>query len=391
MASNSRLLWLSDDDVSENVRAAAGMKWEVVPADPDAPLAAQADGTPLVVIRPNGRADEPRWLESVMTQLDRADAVGVFLLPAEARIAWGMLARRAGQFICVAEDAAPEELSTTFTAAGALQPALRALRKELDASRSIQPGVATEAMDEELRLASRLQRDFLPHSLPAVGRIRFDVLFRPAGWVSGDIYDVTRLDETHVGFYVADAVGHGMPAALLTMFIKKALQMKRIAGHSYELVAPGDSLQELNADICAQDLTSCQFCTAVHGIVDTETLTVRYARAGHPEPLLFHADGQIERLSDGDCLLGVFPEETFGGSEVQLAPGDRLVLYSDGLEEALVADCGGPCSVATALSEYAGAARDAFLEALSQRIEGVRATQGPTDDITVLVLDVERT
>src|SRR5580698_3113148 len=68
-------------------------------------------------------------------------------------------------------------------------------------------------LDEELRLAARLQQDFLPKTLPRLGPVRFQTLYRPAGYVSGDLYDVFRLDEKHVGFYVADAVGHGVPAA----------------------------------------------------------------------------------------------------------------------------------------------------------------------------------
>ncbi len=87
-------------------------------------------------------------------------------------------------------------------------------------------------LDEELRLAARLQQDFLPKSLPNVGRLHFHTLFRPAGYVSGDLYDVMRLDERRIGFYMADAVGHGMPAALLTMFLKHALVTK-------ELLTPG--------------------------------------------------------------------------------------------------------------------------------------------------------
>ena len=76
-------------------------------------------------------------------------------------------------------------------------------------------------LDEELRLAAKLQQDFLPKQLPQVGPIHFHSLFRPAGYVSGDLYDVMRLDEKRVGFFPVDAVGHGMPAALLTMFIKR--------------------------------------------------------------------------------------------------------------------------------------------------------------------------
>ncbi|HMO27101.1 MAG TPA: hypothetical protein PKB10_12620, partial [Tepidisphaeraceae bacterium] len=80
-----------------------------------------------------------------------------------------------------------------------------------------------QKLDEEMRLAARLQFDFLPKKIPQLGNVQIHTLFRPAGYVSGDLYDVMRLDETHIGFYVADAVGHGMPAALLTMFMKNAL------------------------------------------------------------------------------------------------------------------------------------------------------------------------
>src|SRR5258706_5028608 len=66
-------------------------------------------------------------------------------------------------------------------------------------------------LDEELRLAARIQQDFLPKILPQVGRVHFHTLFRPAGYVSGDLYDVMRLDEEHIGFFLCDAVGHGMP------------------------------------------------------------------------------------------------------------------------------------------------------------------------------------
>ena len=147
---------------------------------------------------------------------------------------------------------------------------------------------------EQIQLAARLQQGFLPRRLPEVGLARFGVLFRPAGWLSGDFYDITRLDETHVGFYVVDAVGHGLPAALLTMFIKRALKTKRIAGSTYQIVPPHVALAELNVDICDQDLASCSFCTAVYCMLDVANHTLTYARAGHPAPVLLRADGRIE-------------------------------------------------------------------------------------------------
>src|SRR2546421_8377180 len=126
-------------------------------------------------------------------------------------------------------------------------------------------------LDEELRLAARLQQDFLPKSLPKVGNIRFHTLFRPAGHVSGDLYDVMRLDESHIGFYMADAVGHGMPAALLTMFLKQALVTKEIRPGGYRLLEPSQTMQKLNDSLVGQNLSQATFATALYGHINTKT------------------------------------------------------------------------------------------------------------------------
>src|SRR5688572_8924311 len=124
--------------------------------------------------------------------------------------------------------AVTDSVASIEAAEAALRRQLDALGNELDVLRRRDAAhrFNIRRLDEELRLAARLQQDFLPKSLPQVGPVRFHTLFRPAGHVSGDIYDVMRLDETHVGFYIVDAVGHGMPAALLTMFLKNAMVTK---------------------------------------------------------------------------------------------------------------------------------------------------------------------
>src|SRR3954470_15361621 len=123
-------------------------------------------------------------------------------------------------------------------------------------------------MDEEMRLAARLQQDFLPKALPQIGTVHFHTLFRPAGYVSGDLYDVMRLDESHVGFYMADAVGHGMPAALLTMFIKNALVTKHITPEGYRLLEPGQTMAKLNDVLVGQNLSYATFATALYGLIN---------------------------------------------------------------------------------------------------------------------------
>ena len=168
-----------------------------------------------------------------------------------------------------------------------------------------------KSFDEELRLAARLQQDFLPKTMPKVGPVRFHTLFRPAGHVSGDFYDVVRLDETNVGFYIADAVGHGMPAALLTMFIKHALVTKQITADGYRLLTASETMTRLNRSLLDQGLSSATFATALYGTINTETRRLTFSRGGHPHPILLGADGQFEALETEGGLLGIFPDEPF--------------------------------------------------------------------------------
>jgi len=193
-------------------------------------------------------------------------------------------------------------------------------------------------LDEELRLAARLQQDFLPRTLPQIGNVYFHTLFRPAGYVSGDLYDVMRLDEKHVGFYMCDAVGHGMPAALLTMFIKQALTTKEITASGYRLLSPSETMRRLNDALISQNLTQATFATAIYGVVNTQTLEMTFSRGGHPSPLVLRNDGQLASLDVDGSLLGIFPDDLYGEATVQLEPGDRVFIYSDGVEVAFSED-----------------------------------------------------
>ena len=362
----------------------------MLPYRPDGSLKGQLGATGLAMLCPNGRADDPHELERLLDAVEGAPAVAIILLPDDAKVAWGVLSHREGKFLCIRQDAPPEEIVAKLMAAESLQPAIRNLEIELAAARKLgaMPGLQFGQLDEEMRLAARLQRDLLPRRLPEVGSARFGVLYRPAGWVSGDIYDVARLDETHVGFYVADAVGHGMPAALLTMFIKRALPTKRIVGHHYEIIPPHESLGELNTAICEQNFSSCQFCTAIYCVLDVSDLTLTYARAGHPEPFLIHADGAMSNLSVPGSLLGVFPEERYQSAVIRLSPGDRMVLYSDGIEDALASTIGDTGRFRELLASVSRAPREELLLQLTAWIDERPRPPRGQDDITVVTADV---
>ncbi|KKK92182.1 hypothetical protein LCGC14_2705480, partial [marine sediment metagenome] len=116
----------------------------------------------------------------------------------------------------------------------------------------------------QLKMAGEVQRNFLPQQLPDSDVTKWAAIWRPAEWVSGDIYDVTRLDEKHIGFYIADAVGHSMPAALLTMFLKQAIVMRQTTGNDYRIFDPLEVMTNLNRKMVEQELNGCLFATCCY-------------------------------------------------------------------------------------------------------------------------------
>jgi serine phosphatase RsbU (regulator of sigma subunit) len=189
-----------------------------------------------------------------------------------------------------------------------------------------------DMMAEQLKMAGRVQRDFLPSHLPNTEKIRWATLFKPAEWVSGDMYDIVRLDEHHIGCYVADAVGHSLPAALLTIFLKQAIAMRETVGKTYKIFEPVEVIQSLNRRMTQQKLSGCQFATCCYCLLNIDTLKLTFARGGHPYLVLVRQDGSIQQLQIRGPLLGIFEHAEYRQESVQLEKGDKLFLYSDGVE-----------------------------------------------------------
>ncbi len=187
-------------------------------------------------------------------------------------------------------------------------------------------------LTEQLHLAGLVQQDFLPKKLPDTDETRWATVFLPAECVSGDIYDAVRIDEQHIGFYVADVVGHGMPAALLTIFLKQALVMRETVVNNYRVFSPAEVVKNLNLRMTAQKLSGHQFATACYCLLNVETLQLTYARAGHPYPIVIRLGEPPRQLESQGPLLGIFEQADYAQETVQLQPGDKLLLYSDGAE-----------------------------------------------------------
>jgi len=229
--------------------------------------------------------------------------------------------------------AEPSYLAAVVRTLARCQPVIRRLDEDLRLTMSSLRGaeVEMERMQEELQLAATVQREFIPDSPPAIPGLNLAVVFRPAGYVSGDIFEITPLDDEHVGFFLGDAVGHGVPAALLTLVIAKSLRkLDRLDG-SFTIVPPAEALRRLNVELTDRPGAGHRFATAIYGVINTRTRLVRIAGAGHPPPILVR-NGRIERIQTEGPLLGVFPEAEFGEARLTLDDRDALVLFSDGFE-----------------------------------------------------------
>jgi len=315
----------------------------------------------------------------------------IWLSNTPADLAAGERLAKSEGLMAVPDTCSSAELFGRISGLLAVRPTIVQLQRENVLLNRFQSGLHDQmaVLDEEMRLAARIQADFLPRPLPTINGCRFDVLFRPASYVSGDIYEATRLDESHIGFYVADAVGHGMPAALLTIFIKRTLKTKEIGEHSYRIVPPHEALDHLNQEMIAQELSQSQFATMVYGVLDTRTFELQYARAGHPLPLWFKADGQCQELESDGGLLGVFAQETYALETVQLSPGECVLFYSDGFESAFSDPAG--ISNERYRQEFAKlrhADPRAFFTAMEGLLDQQEGSLNPRDDLTALCLTV---
>ncbi len=276
------------------------------------------------------------------------------------------------------------------------QQTVQRIAVDLRVSRIAQGGVTGEMqrIQEELASAADVQREFLPRSLPEIAELDFGVIFRPVGYVSGDVYDLFTLDEGHIGFFIADVVGHGVPAALLTVALCRGLQTLERTADGWKPRNPSAVLAKLNDDLVSRQLSGQRFATGVYGIIERATGRVTLSCAGHPPPLLVARESTREVETSGP-LLGVFADAEFDDVNFTLAPEQTLVLYTDGVETAFptatgfikpsktyrqifsrIGDdvCSRGMSIPAAMAEFAGE-----LDRQAGSLHGV-------DDITVLAI-----
>jgi phosphoserine phosphatase RsbU/P len=189
--------------------------------------------------------------------------------------------------------------------------------------------LAQAQIKAELDVARALQMAILPATFPRTSRCEGAARMIPATSMCGDFYDFIELEDGCIGLVIADVSGHGVPAAFFMAVARTSL--RDFAAHHAD---PGNCLTHTNRALCAQNPMDL-FVTVFYCVLDPRTGVLRYANGGHNPPYLRRGDGRVEALDGrGGLVLGVMPEAEYPDHTLQLRPGDRLVLYTDGLTEA---------------------------------------------------------
>jgi serine phosphatase RsbU (regulator of sigma subunit) len=240
-----------------------------------------------------------------------------------------------------------------------------------------------QRVDQELALAWRIQQSFLPPALPEIPGWELTAVLRPARETCGDFYDVMALPDGRFGLLIADVADKGMAAALY-MALSRTLLRTYAAQYPNR---PDLALRAANERILL-DTHSDQFVTVFYAILDPRRGRLAYANAGHNPPYLLGADGRLQKLGRTGIPLGVFPEMGWETAVVQAAPGDLLLLYTDGVTEAhnRRLEAFGERRLLAVLEGRRGAPAVAIQTAVLEAIADFTGAAPQFDDVTLLVL-----
>lgn len=235
-----------------------------------------------------------------------------------------------------------------------------------------QQQIRLDRWQQELREAAALQQSLIPSRLPPVSDARLRTWFRPADSVGGDLFDVFRVDDQRIAFYLIDATGHGVAAAMLAAFARRALSAAP-GRLRMGVPRPDECLERLHNELLHLDLADCQFVAGLYGVYNEQSRVIRWARGGNPYPVLLRPGRAPRRIVSRGPLLGATPTADFQLVELQLQPEDVVVFHTDGLDDSsLVA----PPAAWT-------------YESLVSTVEAAANDPHPGDDLTAMVLRVE--
>ena len=246
-------------------------------------------------------------------------------------------------------------------------------------------------MKRDLQIAREIQTWLLPGASPQIPGLTVSYKTRPANTVAGDYYDVfprpgRTNEENRVMLAVADVAGKSIPAAMLMATFQASLKTLSTAQ-----VALPELAANMNRYACGNSQGGLRFTTAFLAEYDPARRTMHYINAGHNNPILRRADGRIERLDVGGLPFGIMPEATYDSATVTLAPGDWLIIFTDGLVEAENArqEEYGEVRVLSVLESGQALSPADLLKRLMAELDIFVGTTPQHDDVTCMLLKAE--
>jgi sigma-B regulation protein RsbU (phosphoserine phosphatase) len=201
----------------------------------------------------------------------------------------------------------------------------------IENARLFHDAIEKQRMEDELNIAREIQQGLLPETLPAIQGYDVAAINIPSLQVGGDYYDVVEKSEHEFAIAIGDVSGKGAPAALLMANVQASLRAL-----TPTCVSVAQTTGYINNLICANTRSGSKFITFFWGILDVVTRQFRYSNAGHNPPYLLRADGSVEMLDKGGLILGIFRTDSpYEEGIVTLNSGDTLVMYTDGISEAM--------------------------------------------------------
>lgn len=260
---------------------------------------------------------------------------------------------------------------------------------------------AHDRMRSDLEAAAQVQRAYLPVQVPDRQGARFAWAFRPCDQLAGDMLNVVTLDDTHVGFYLLDVSGHGVPSALLSVALTRlmtpdwettsVLCEPSASAPGFQIVSPAEVANRLNRRLLG-DGGMGQYVTMIYGLLDTSTRTCRLIAAGHPPPARVGSGAAPALLDVSGFPIGLTELSLAKGYVevvVQFEAGERLYLYSDGVTEASneAGDEFGTDRLLNVLAETRSLPIAESVDALTQRLEAWQAGKPADDDVSILAVE----
>jgi sigma-B regulation protein RsbU (phosphoserine phosphatase) len=246
-------------------------------------------------------------------------------------------------------------------------------------------------IQSDLELAAQLQQHLLPATTEHAQPLNVAWLFNPAATVAGDIFNIFELGNEDLGFFHMDISGHGIPAAMLSVSMSNLLSPGRVLDRNGQQRSnfPATVVSELNDQLVDPDQECEHYATLVYGTLNKHTGSGWLCIAGHPPPVTVSASGHIKRMKAGGMPVGMFADNVYTDIPFELAPGERLVLYSDGITD-YVDEANRPFGMERLLETLADSAA-APLEELPNRLDNRlnlwRGTAEIEDDVSLLVIE----